>query len=350
MKKNTRVLSNKEKKQRRRKRFWIIFGCVFAFLLILYIVAANILVSAALVPSFMEKLDKFEEVTEQSYAEQVQTDDIKEHRKEALTETQKWVKETPQRTLTHMTSDGYKLIANEFLREDDSHLWVLLLHGYTGWKEEMYEFAYEYYLHGYHVIVPDLRCQGASEGDFIGMGYTDSYDCMVYLEDIIAEDPEASIVIQGQSMGASTALMMGGMDDLPKQVKAIISDSGYTEGYDMFGDKMKEWAGIPPWTILDAANLMLQIRGGYDLKKASALKAVKKCPVPVLIIHGDEDKMIRPSMAEELFEAAGEDLPEEDRPEKELLIIHGAGHGQTQSKDPELFYNTIFQFIDQALS
>ena len=58
------------------------------------------------------------------------------------------------------TEDGYTLIAEEFPADgtedaqgkalkdkadaasQNSHDWVLLLHGYTGWKEEMYPFAY----------------------------------------------------------------------------------------------------------------------------------------------------------------------------------------------------------------
>ena len=335
------------KKRRKRTAAWII-AAVFTFLAILYVIAANILVSAALKPSFMRKLDKFQEITDRSYAEQVQTDDIKEHRKEALSETDEWVKNTPKTKLENFTEEGYRLVATEFLRDDESHLWALVLHGYTGWKEEMYEFARQYYLKGYHVIVPDLRCQGESDGDFIGMGYTDSKDCMIYIKEILSRDPAASIVLHGQSMGASTALMMGAEAELPPQVKAVVSDSAYTDGYRMFGDKVKEWAGIPPFLILDAANLMLMIRGGYDLKKASALEAVKKSPVPMLIIHGDEDRMIDVSMADELFQAAGTGLSEPDRGRKELLIVEGAGHGQTQSKDPELYYNTIFRFLSEA--
>lgn len=53
--------------------------------------------------------------------------------------------------------------------ESSGHKWAVILHGYTGWKEEMYPFAYQYHEWGYNVVVPDLRCQGESEGDFIGM-------------------------------------------------------------------------------------------------------------------------------------------------------------------------------------
>ena len=338
-----------ERKQKKRKRRRIILISLFSVLLILYIIGANILVDAALVPSFMRKLDAFQDITDKSYAEQVQTDDIKEHRKASLSDTEKWVQSTPKEKRINYTADGYKLAATEFLRDDDSHKWVLVLHGYTGWKEEMYEFAFRYHEHGYHVIVPDMRCQGESEGDFIGMGYTDSRDNLIYLNYILECDPEAEIVLHGQSMGASAALIMSGMEELPEAVKAIVSDSAYTDGYTMFGDKVREWGHLPAWTILDAANLMLMIRGGYNLRKADALEAVSKTSVPVLLIHGDEDAMINVSMAYRLYEAAGTKGPLSESYKKELLIVEGAGHGQTQDKDPGLYYGTVFDFLGQVL-
>lgn len=153
----------------------------------------------------------------------------------------------------------------------------------------MYPFAYWYHEQGYHVLVPDLRCQGESEGDFIGMGWTDSFDC------------------------------------------------AYTSAYDMFGDKITEWFGLPEFPFVDSACLMLRLRGGYDLKDASAIDAVKKSATPTLFIHGEKDAMIDVSMSKELYESAV--------CAKELLIVEGAGHAQSQDKAPDEYYGTIARFL-----
>ena len=216
------------------------------------------LVSACLVPSFMEKLDAFEEITEKGYSEQVHTTDISENRREALSDTKECLETARGQKLWQQTDDGYELVATEFFAKENSHKWVLLLHGYTGWKEEMYPFAYRYYEQGYHVLVPDLRCQGESEGDFIGMGWTDSFDCELWLDYILEQD-------------------------------------------------------------------------------ASAIDAVKKSTTPTLFIHGEDDAMIDVSMSEELYEAAA--------CEKELLIVEGAGHAQSQDKDPAGYYGAIARFL-----
>lgn len=393
------------KEKRNRKKIIKAAGVSLGLLLIFYILLVNFLVSAALVPSFMEKLEAFERITEESYAAQVQTSDIKGNRQIALNETREWLETAEHKKLSVETEDGYRLIAEEFpagnsgapeelsaekpeIEEEASagmpeemsagvpeelsaekrgieegtsagtpkesgleegsfgtgksageknHKWVLLLHGYTGWKEEMYPFAYWYHKQGYHALVPDLRCQGESEGDFIGMGWTDHFDCMLWIDYILSQDEEAQIVIHGQSMGAAAALMMTG-EELPGQIQAVISDCAYTDAYSMFGEKIKDWFGLPAFPLVDSACLMLRLRGGYNLKDASALEAVRKSKTPTLFIHGDSDAMISVQMSRELYEAAA--------CEKELLIVEGAGHGQAQEKDPDTYYQTIEEFLE----
>ena len=327
--------------KKKRKVFTVLFILIL-LLVVLYFILVNFLVSAALVPSFMRKLKSFQRITDESYAAQVQTSDIQVNRQLALNETDEWLKAVDSQTISAISEDGYTLIAKEFFAQDQSaenHKWVLVLHGYTGWKEEMYPFARWYHEEGYHVIVPDLRCQGESEGDFIGMGWTDHYDCTLWIDYILSQDADACIVIHGQSMGAATALMMTGEDSLSNHVVAVVADSSYTDAYSMFGDKVKEWFYLPAFPLVDSARLVLQLRGGYDLMDASALNAVTKSNTPTLFIHGASDAMISVQMSKDLYEAAA--------CEKELLIIDGAGHAQAQDKEPEVYYGTIRNFIEK---
>lgn len=333
--------------KKRKKRIKIILLVIAGLLLTAYIVLCNFLVSACLVPSFMEKLDAFEEVTEQSYGAQVKTDTISENHKALWSDTKEWIQKVKEdhsyNKYALYTDDGYKLVGIEFLPENEvPHKYALVLHGYTGWKEEMFPYAKHYVKAGYRVFVPDMRCSGQSEGDFIGMGYTDSRDCMKWINYMVKEDPDAQIVIHGQSMGAATALMMSGLPELPSNVCAIVSDAAYTDAYSMFGDKITEWFYLPPFPLVDGSCLMLRLRGGYNLKKADALAAVQKSSTPILFIHGDKDAMIPVSMCYDLYEAAAS--------YKELFIVEGVGHAQTIDKDPTKFWERIDGFLDTALS
>lgn len=324
---------------RRKKRIRAVAVCLTALFLV-YTVFVYFLVSACLVPSFMDRLTAFEDITEKCYSEQVQTEEIKENRSQLLIETKEWLETADRRKIQAKTGDGYLLVAEEF-PAGEGNKWVLLLHGYTGWKEEMYQFAFWYHSQGYSVLVPDLRCQGESEGDFIGMGWTDHYDCELWIDHILEETPEAEIVLHGQSMGAATALIMAGSPEVSGHIMAVVSDSAYTEAYEMFGDKITEWFHLPAAPFVDSACLMLRLRGGYNLRDASPLRAVAQSSVPTLFIHGDEDRMIDVGMSYELFEAAS--------CEKELFIVEGAGHAQAQDKDPDDYYGRIDAFLKRYL-
>ena len=131
---------------------------------VLLIIASNILVSAALVPSFMERLSAFEKITDESYAALVHTDDIAQNQLQSEKDIAVWMEEVQAKELTKKlttySSDGYKLVARVYYQEQESHKWVILFHGYTGWKEEMNPIACEYAKRGYQVLTPDMRCQG----------------------------------------------------------------------------------------------------------------------------------------------------------------------------------------------
>lgn len=330
---------------KKKRKVFIILLIIIFLLAVLYFILVNFLVSAALVPSFMRKLESFDRITDESYAAQVQTSDIQVTRQLALNHTGEWLETVDSRKISTVSADGYTLVAMEFAgqagerADEDTHLWALVLHGYTGWKEEMYPFACWYYEQGYHVVVPDLRCQGESEGDFIGMGWTDHYDCNLWIDYILSQDSDAQIIIHGQSMGASTALIMTGDEALSEHVVAVVSDCAYTDAYSMFGDKVTEWFYLPAFPLVDSARIVLKLRGGYDLTDASALNAVSVSSTPTLFIHGASDAMISVQMSEDLYEAAS--CP------KELLIIDGAGHAQAQDKDPDTYYGTISRFLVQ---
>ena len=324
-----------------------ILAAILLVLFILYWAAVNILVSAVLVPSFMEKLDAFQRISEQSYAEQVQETEMKQNLTAMTVVGKVWGRQQGIEQVEIMSEDGYRLkgvlmqasgdAAEAGKKSTDPHRWVVLLHGYTGSKEMMYGYAYWYWTHGYSVLAPDFRCQGESEGDYIGLGATDSKDLEGWIDLILEREPEAEIVLHGLSMGASTALMYCGQENVPDNIKAVISDCAYTDAYSMFREKIGSWFHLPAFPIVDSAELMIRLRAGYDLKETSPLKAVSTSSVPTLFIHGEEDRMIPVSMCRELYDAAA--------CEKEIMIVEGAGHAQAADKDPARYFEEVEKFL-----
>lgn len=323
-----------------KKRTKVLIAALIA-VIVIYTVIGNIIVSAALVPDFMRKLEAFERVTEQGYSEMVKTDDITENAALAREETKAFLEKSDGFKVKSTSDDGYELIAACFRQaEPEGKPWVILLHGYTGWKEEMYHYAAKYYEKGFNILCPDLRCQGESDGDFIGMGWTDRYDVLTWIGKITDSYPDAEIVLHGESMGASCAVMMSGME-LPDNIKCVISDCAFTDSVSMFRKQLRDWFSIPDIGFIGSARLWLRIRGGYDLKEASAINEIKKSDIPTLFIQGDQDRIVPVSSAEELYDSLDA--------EKDIMIVEGAGHAQSCYKDPDAYYDRVFGFIDRFL-
>ena len=128
--------------------------------------------------------------------------------------------------------------------------------------------------------------------------------------------------------------------DLPKNVKAIIADCGYTSEWDEFRQEA-DVLHIQWFPVLNASSAISKVRDGYDFKQASAVEQVKKSHIPTLFIHGSKDELVPYGMLNELYSAAN--------CEKEILTIQGAGHALSSSVAPELYWNTVETFLKKHL-
>ena len=206
-------------------------------------------------------------------------------------------------TLTIRSFDKLNLKGYEYMNEPSSHKWAIVVHGYNGRASEMTKYVRNFYEQGYNVIAPDLRGHGNSEGDYVGMGWHDRKDVLIWIQQILKKDPNAEIALFGVSMGGATVMMTSG-EDLPSNVKVIIEDCGYSTVIDEFTYQLKDLFHLPKFPVMNAANMVTKLRAGYDLEEASAVKQVAKSKTPMLFIHGDADTFVPFEMLDEVYNAA----------------------------------------------
>ncbi|MEH7282042.1 alpha/beta fold hydrolase, partial [Bacillus toyonensis] len=215
-------------------------------------------------------------------------------------------------TLTIRSFDKLNLKGYEYMNESSSHKWAIVVHGYNGRASEMTKYIRNFYERGYNVIAPDLRGHGNSEGDYVGMGWHDRKDVLLWIQQILKKDPNAEIALYGISMGGATVMMTSG-EDLPSNVKVIIEDCGYSTVSDEFTYQLKDLFHLPKFPVMNAANTVTRLRAGYDLEEASAVKQVEKSKTPMLFIHGNADTFVPFEMLDQVYNAA--------KVEKEKLIV-----------------------------
>ena len=255
-------------------------------------------------------------------------------------EVDKWLKTVKTDEATVKSDDGLKLWGKIYLQDNKSDKWAIIAHGYTSNHEDMQPIALNFYNQGYNVLTPDMRAHGNSEGQYIGMGWLDRKDMLKWIDYVISLDKNAQIALYGESMGGATVMMTSG-EDLPSNVKAIVEDCGYTSVLEMFKKELNERFGLKPFPILNAAEMVTQLRAKYNFTEASALEQVKKSKTPMLFTHGGNDTYVPTKMVYELYEAANV--------EKDMLIIDGAAHGAAPDVDPETYYEKVFSFLDKYI-
>ena len=221
--------------------------------------------------------------------------------------------------------------------DQNSHIYMIMVHGYRGDGASIISPIKQMKKAGYNLLIPDLRGHGFSEGDYIGMGWDDREDIIQWIDYLLSKDPHASIILYGVSMGGATVMDVAG-EKLPHQVKAIIEDCAYTSVWDIFKAQI-DMNNIESEVALHMASLVTKIRAGYYLEDVRPIEQVKKSQTPMLFIHGAEDNFVPFSMVNELYNAAT--CP------KEKLVIQGAGHANSCSVNSELYYQTIFRFIEK---
>ena len=260
---------------------------------------------------------------------------------EVVSDALKWLLNESNYTDVYTQSfDNLKLHGYKILNDIPTDNWVITVHGYTSNGSEMGSYAKKFYELGYNILIPDLRAHGNSDGNFIGMGWYDRLDLMKWIEVITKEVSTSKIILHGISMGAATVSMASG-EDLPNNVKAIISDCGYTSVFEQFSHHLKANYSLPKFPVLTASSAVSKVKTGYSLKKASSLEQVKKSKTPILFIHGDKDDFVPYSMMDELYNATASP--------KEKLTIRGAGHAKSAQVDNRLYWSTIENFINKYI-
>ena len=304
---------------------------------VLLLAAALLLIANYFVNFALVRSDAGKDVAPASTVAAEDQAEIDRNWEDITAQRERWLNQSRREDAAITSDDGLELRGEAFYAPEDTHRWLLAIHGYNSNKESIRHIASAYGLAGWNVLTPDMRAHGESEGTYIGMGWLDRRDVLLWIDYLLSLDPEAEIVLHGVSMGGATVMMTAG-EDLPENVKGIVEDCGYTTVWDIFEDELAVLYHLPSFPILTVTEQVARLRAGYGFREASALEQVKKARVPILFIHGSEDNFVHTEMVYSLYDACPT--------AKDLLVVEGAGHGQAYSMDPALYMDTVFTFLD----
>ena len=248
--------------------------------------------------------------------------------------------EVPYEEVSITSHDGLKLTGRYYHVADGAPL-EIQCHGYKG--NALRDFSGAKRIAkaaGRNVLLINQRCHGGSEGRTITFGILERKDVLGWIRYACDRFGNVPILLSGVSMGAATVLMVSGME-LPKNVKGIIADCPYDAPSNIIKKVLEQDMGMPVKIVYPLIRLGGMLYGKFNLGADSPVEAVKRAQVPILLIHGDEDRFVPHPMSCNIYAAAPERI--------EFHTIPGAGHALNYVKDPEGYRQVFKAFIGKYM-
>lgn len=224
------------------------------------------------------------------------------------------------------------------------HLYAICCHGYTGEPAEMAKWAHRFAKLGFTVLVPAQRAHELSEGRYVGMGWLEHNDLLAWIHLIVESDPDARILLHGNSMGAATVMMAAGDPRLPRNVVSAIEDSGYASVRMQFIDSARSMFHLPKLLAamcVDAAGLVCKYRAGFDFSDASCVEQLKHTTIPMLFIHGAADTFASPRFLDMNYGACSS-------LDREKLLVPDADHVMSSAVAPDVYWSKVEGFVKRT--
>ena len=236
--------------------------------------------------------------------------------------------------------DGLRLYARLYRMYEDAPL-VLFFHGYrsSSIRDGNGIFTLCKKL-GVNIMMIDQRAHGRSEDLTMTFGVRERYDVLSWINYAVERfGKKTQIVLAGISMGAATVLMASNLD-LPENVKGIMADCPYSSPKAILCCVMKSLK-LPAGVLYPFVKWSAKIYGRVNIEEASAKEAVAESSVPILLIHGDDDRFVPCCMSQECYDACCS--------EKKIVFVKDAGHGISYCVDGELYEKEMTTFMENVL-
>ncbi len=217
---------------------------------------------------------------------------------------------------------------------------ILAMHGWrSSWSRDFGFIADFWFEQGCSVLFAEQRGQNNSGGKYMGFGMLERHDCIDWVQWVNGRTGgQYPVYLSGISMGATTVLMAAGLP-LAENVRGIIADCGFTSPHAIWKHVTEKNLHLPYLLQGVLANEWCRRQLQIGSKDCSAVDALKQSRVPVLFIHGTDDKFVPVEMTYENYIACA--AP------KRLFVVPGADHGMSYHIDRPGYQKAVADFWEE---
>jgi uncharacterized protein len=239
-----------------------------------------------------------------------------------------------------VTSDGANLKAWLIQPARANGHAAILLHGLGDNRGGVIGYAQLLLSAGYSVLMPDARAQGESGGQLATYGLVERQDIHQWITWLQNRTHPQCVFGFGESMGAAQLLESLAVED---RFCAVAAESPFSNFREIAYDRMGQTFGVGPWLgetllrpVVEVAFLRAEQKYGLQMQQVSPEQPLAKSQIPLLLIHGADDRNIPPRHSERILQA---------RPNHtEIWRVPGADHCGAISTAPEEFAHRLLSF------
>jgi hypothetical protein len=189
---------------------------------------------------------------------------------------------------------------------------------------------------GFSVLLFDFRNHGKSDPQSTSLGFLERLDVLGAYDFLKEKTERRRFVLLGVSMGAVAVIHAAG--DFQQDLEAIIADSPFQS----LNETVTHHTGMLTLPSFPFAHLFVwnftRITQ-YEAEDLNTLEALRRLDeIPVLLIYGEEDRRLPPSGIQNIFDA----IPSA---KKKLVVFENATHGAAYRNHPELYVETVVEFL-----
>lgn len=246
------------------------------------------------------------------------------------------LKEQVHETVKIVNDEGLQLIGHYYPCDDAKRL-IIAFHGWrSSWDRDFGLISDFWHKNGCSVLYVEQRGQNNSDGDYMGFGLTERYDCKAWVKWAICRaGNNIPIYLAGISMGATTVLMASDLD-LPENVHGIMADCGFTSPKAIWKHVANNNLHMAYGVRSAFADAICKRKISMDSGNYSTVDALKNTTIPVLFVHGTDDHFVPVEMTYENYKACISP--------KRLLIVPGADHAMSYYEDKYNYERAVLDF------
>lgn len=226
---------------------------------------------------------------------------------------------------------------------------VIAVHGYhSGGIRDMGRFAELYSRINLDYLIVSQRAHEESQGTHITFGAKESKDVIAWIKKIrLIYGGEIPIILHGASMGAASVIMAAGskelnVDEDKLNVICCIADSPYKDILTQARYLMQDKGNLSQKLNIEVFKAYLRATSHVDIKATSPIKASSNLEIPLLLIHGKNDRLIPSRNSESIYKAV-------KHQNKKVVYIEGAGHVCSYVVSPQVYEREFTNFINRFI-